>query len=74
MACVDCNGTGFRDDAQTACRLRVPPGWRVIEKCYTCNQYKDDLSAARAAARQVRPVTCTLGHIHAIGLGHKQGE
>jgi len=72
VGCVDCNGTGVRDDAPTECRLRVPPGWRVIEKCYTCHRYKDDLSAARAAARQVRPVTCTVGHIHAIGFGHKE--
>jgi hypothetical protein len=72
MACADCQGTGVRDPAATACRLRVPSGWRVIEKCHTCHRYKDDLSAARAVARQVRPVTCTLGHIHAIGVGHRQ--
>ena len=72
MGCADCRGTGVRDDAPTECRLRVPPGWRVIEKCHTCNRYKDDLSAARAVARQVRPVTCTLGHIHAVGFGHKE--
>lgn len=65
--CDACDGSGVRCPADPHCRLEVPPGWTIVERCDLCCWYADDLTAARALFHQARWITCAAGDHHAIG-------
>ena len=65
--CESCAGQGRRAPATPACRiaaLRRP--WIVVERCDTCEQYEDDLSAALGAYTIAGWFRCVDGGSHAL--------
>jgi len=73
--CEGCeDGKGVRDDALPGC-FTPPKGWRVVERCDTCDVYKDDLAAAVTVSEESASIHCTTGsHSHVIARGDRPSE
>lgn len=65
--CEGCDGSGVRAPALPSCRIEVPRGWTIVERCDTCELFESDLAAAQARFRYARWVICANGGEHAIG-------
>ncbi len=65
--CESCQGQGLFVPAQPSCRINAKRrNWLVVERCDTCDQYPDDLSAALTRYRVAGWFQCQDGGWHAL--------
>jgi hypothetical protein len=65
--CPACSGKGMFVPAIPSCHIQaLKPPWIVVEKCDTCDKFKDDLSAALTEFSIAGWFLCTDGGYHAL--------
>ena len=69
MSCEGCFGNGVRDEATPTCVVELPIGWRVVERCDTCERFSNDLAASLSVATRAKWIRCVDGGNHVIAKG-----
>jgi hypothetical protein len=70
--CEGCDGTGIRAPATPSCLLPARyRSWVVVERCDYCEQFPDDLTAARTLFAETKWIQCATGGRHAVGRGSR---
>ena len=76
--CASCNGRGGFAPARPSCQIDAAERpWIVVERCDTCDQFKDDLTAALSLFRIAGWFQCNHGGWHALAdartaVGHRK--
>lgn len=73
MACTVCSGTGIRFPATPSCKINIPPNFKVLERCDTCQMFKSDYEAGSVLffggkLKELRVVKCEDGGDHILVL------
>lgn len=71
--CEACHGRGVLVPAQPSCRINdIREYWLVVERCDTCEHFRNDLDAALSLFEIAGWFQCHSGGMHALADGRTQ--